>query len=523
MGTAQDLVQPSAVLRLFERANRARVLVVGDLMLDEYVEGRVERVSPEAPVPVVAVGSEHRVIGGAGHVARVVAGFGAAVEVVGVAGGDRTGDELIAMMGSLGLPAGGVVRCQGRPTTLKTRVVCGAQQIVRLDREDTAPLDPSQLDLVLERLEGATPADVIVLSDYDKGIAAPEVVDRVMSLGRRWGAPVLVDPKNQALERYTGATVLKLNRQEFEAALGAAHDGRLGLGGSSHPEEYSEEAEFHDVEHLVRAARDASSSLGLAALVVTLGSHGMLVAAADRDPVVIPAAAQEVFDVTGAGDVVAGVLALGMVAELDPGVAAPVANVAAGLSVRRRGAQAVEPSELLDLVFSPGASRRSNTRREVSVMARGWRLAGQSLVFTNGCFDLFHPGHLELLRRAAAFGDRLVVAVDSDSSVRRLKGPRRPVVGEATRTAILAALDMVDAVVVFDGDLLELIDDVQPDVLVKGADYRRDQVVGTSLVEQRGGRVELVPLLGEYSTSSVLERIDVSMGIDDAGADPVGT
>lgn len=505
MGTVQDLVQPSAVLTLLERSAGAKVLVVGDLMLDEYIDGRVERVSPEAPVPIVLVGSEHHTIGGAGHVARMVARFGADVEVVGVIGRDRVGDELVAAMDAAHLSAGGVVRCDARSTTRKTRVVCGPQQIVRLDREDVGPLDLCSRETVLQRLGEATPADVVIVSDYAKGMLDGAVIDRVMELGRRWGAPVLVDPKHPDLSRYDGASVVKLNRQEFQAAV----DGSCN--------------ELSDVEALVGAARQVRIELGVEALVVTLGADGMAVLTADSDPVLIPAAAQEVFDVTGAGDVVAGVLALGMVAGLDPGEAAPVANVAAGLSVRRRGAQGVEPFELLDLVFAPGARRRSNTRREVSAMARGWRLAGQRLVFTNGCFDLFHPGHLELLRQAAAFGDRLVVAVDSDSSVMRLKGPRRPVVDESTRTAILAALDMVDAVVVFDGDLLELIDDLQPDVLVKGADYRRDEVVGASLVEHRGGRVELVPLLGEHSTSSVLERIDVSVALDDLGSDQVGS
>ena len=489
MGRVQDLLRPSALLRLMESSVGAKVLVVGDLMLDEYVEGRVERVSPEAPVPVVLVGSERHSVGGAGHVALTVARFGAEVEVVGVVGRDRGGDELIASMEAARVNTSGVVRTDTRSTTRKTRVTCGSQQVLRLDREEVGPLDPPTRLELLDRLEGAAPADVIILSDYAKGLLDVAVIRQIMDLGERWGAPVLTDPKHPDLSRYRSASVLKLNRHEFGVAIQRSDD------------------ELCELDALVIEARRVREELNVGVLAVTLGAEGMVVLTDGSDPVVIAAASREVFDVTGAGDVVAGVMALGLVAELDAHTAARLANMAAGLSVRRRGAHGIEPSEILEEWFGPTVGREVTGRREVAAMVRGWRLAGKRIVFTNGCFDLFHPGHMELLRRAASFGDRLVVGVDSDASVRRLKGPGRPVVEETTRTAVLAALEVVDAVVVFDGDLLELIDDLEPDVLVKGADYRDKEIVGASLVQDRGGRIELVPLLGDYSTSSVLERI----------------
>jgi D-beta-D-heptose 7-phosphate kinase/D-beta-D-heptose 1-phosphate adenosyltransferase len=487
MASESRAVQPSVLVQLLASAVRSRVLVVGDLMLDEYVAGPSDRLSPEAPVPVVRVEQHTSMPGGAAHVASVAARLGATVDVVGVLGRDESGATLRGRCERSGIGTGGLVDCSDRPTTRKVRVVSGPQQIVRLDHERAGPLSAEVRALVLGALRSATVADVIVVSDYAKGVLDDGVLGVVMDLARTWGAPVLVDPKHPDLGRYRGASLIKLNRDEFAVACRTDPDQPLA--------------------NLLEHTPDAHMRSGADTVVVTLGPDGMAVSERGEPWCHVPAAAQDVFDVTGAGDVVAAVLALGMSAGLPMVAVAGLANVAAGLAVRRLGVQPVEPSELVGEVLSATGPAGLRTRDAVVDRVRAWKLAGERVVFTNGCFDLFHPGHLELLRRAALLGDRLVVAVDADPSVRRLKGEGRPVIDEAARTQIISAIDVVDEVVVFDGDLLELLDQLAPDVLVKGADYVDRPVVGRELVEARGGRVELVPLLEGHSTTSIVQRL----------------
>lgn len=487
MASGSRAVQPSVLVQLFASAVRCRVLVVGDVMLDEYVAGPSDRLSPEAPVPVVRVEHHTSVPGGAAHVASVAARLGARVDLVGVLGRDESGATLRRRCDQAGIGTSGLVACADRPTTRKVRVVSGPQQIVRLDHEHAGALSGAARALVLDALRSATVADVIVVSDYAKGVVDDEVVDAVMGLARTWGAPVLVDPKHPDLGRYRGASVIKLNRDEFAAACRTEPDQPLGT--------------------LLEHTPGAHARSGADSVVVTLGPDGIVVCERGEPWCHVPAAAQDVFDVTGAGDVVAAVLALGMGAGMAMVTAAGLANVAAGVAVRRLGVQTVEPAELVGEVLASTAPGGLRGRDEVVDRVRAWKLAGERVVFTNGCFDLFHPGHLELLRHAARLGDRLVVAVDADPSVRRLKGEGRPVIDEAARTQIISAIDVVDEVVVFDGDLLELIDQLAPDVLVKGADYLDRPVVGRELVEGRGGSVELVPLLEGHSTTSIVQRL----------------
>lgn len=491
MGSASRVVQPSTLVALLTTSTRTRLLVVGDVLLDDYVAGPSDRLSPEAPVPVVRVDHRWCAPGGAAHVAHVAARLGASVDLVGVVGDDEHGARLRGLCDESGIGTDGVVTVDGRPTTRKVRVMSGSQQIVRLDHEATdVPADTSVEDLVAA-LGVAPAADVIVVSDYAKGVLGERILAEVMALGARWGAPVVVDPKHPDLQRYRGASVIKLNRQEFAAAVGAAHDAPLDL--------------------LLGAAADAHERSGAPLILVTLGHDGLVLLEQGAQPVHLSAASHDVFDVTGAGDVVAAVLALGLAAELPPIDAAALANVAAGLSVQRVGVRAIDAAELAGAVLASTAPSVVRARDELAAMVRAWQLAGERVVFTNGCFDLFHPGHLELLRRSAALGDRLVVAVDTDASVTRLKGVGRPVLDETARTNVIAAIDVVDAVVTFDDDLLELVDLVGPDVLVKGADYQGREVVGRDLVEARGGRVELIPLLVGHSTSSIVERLGAAV------------
>lgn len=484
--------QPSlgAMVGFLSEVERSRVLVVGDAVLDEYVEGSVERISPEAPVPVLRVQSRHRLAGGAAHVAHVAAALGASVELIAVVGTDTDGDHLAAACRSNGVAVDGVIASTDRPTTVKTRVVSGSQQIARLDREDDRPLSTPDRDAVLRSLDVTPRPDVVVLSDYAKGMLDDEVIGAVMAAADRWQIPVLVDPKGSDLGRYRGADVIKLNRDELASAVATAVD--------------------DDLSQIDQHAAHVRQVSGASTIVVTLGAGGIVTTQDGRPPMLLAATNHEVFDVTGAGDVVAAVVALALASGASIDEAAAHANLAAGLSVRRRGSHGVDASALLqelELRSGRSAIRAPLPQEQVAFLARVWRRAGEQIVFTNGCFDLFHRGHLELLRRAAELGDRLIVAVDSDASVRRLKGADRPVVGERDRADIIGALSFVDAIVLFDTELDELVESVSPDVLVKGADHLGRELVGQAHVEATGGRVELVPLVDGRSTTAIVSRV----------------
>lgn len=488
------------LIQLLSSFERTRVLVVGDAMLDEYVDGPVHRVSPEAPVPVVSVRTRHHVAGGAAHVARVVAALGAEVELISITGDDEDGEILRSACQASGVKADRIVAVTGRPTTKKTRIVSGAQQIVRIDKEDATPMPQSARDAVQRALASAQQADTVIVSDYAKGLLDDRTLASVMELGHRWGALVLVDPKDVDLSRYRGADVVKLNRDELGAAVGRAP--------IDQSDRHQPDIDLHALEQRAATIRRACEA---SAVVVTLGADGMATFAEDADTHWVPASGQEVFDVTGAGDVVAAVLALALTNGMQLPAAATYSNLAAGVSVRRRGAHGVDPSQLLEELvhrsLAGSTSRHPIERSELVALVQAWRRSGQSIAFTNGCFDLFHRGHLQLLRQAAELGDRLVVAVDTDASVRGLKGPDRPVIGQSDRADIVGALPFVDAVVLFDSGLEALIADVRPDVLVKGADYLDRDVVGRDLVESSGGRVELIPLLERRSTSAIVGRL----------------
>jgi D-beta-D-heptose 7-phosphate kinase/D-beta-D-heptose 1-phosphate adenosyltransferase len=475
----------ATLLSALDRYSGLTVWVVGDLMLDEYVMGAVERVSPEAPVPVVRVReTEHR-LGGAANVARQVAALGAKVSLVGTIGTDAAGDDLLRLCAASRIDTHGVVRTAQRRTTRKLRVLGHSQQLLRMDWEDSTPCEAAIGTRMLEALAGETP-DAIILSDYAKGVLTPQFIAAISE--RAGTAPVVVDPKSRDFARYRGATTVTPNLRELELACGAALDPT-------------------DIESVAAAARPLIAAAGLTSMVVTLSEHGMLVVPADGTPIAVPASRREVFDVTGAGDTAIAVLTLSLAAGTSLHAAARLANAAAGVSVGQVGAVAVDADGIRsELTAAPEAKVLS--RVELAARAASWRIAGKHIVFTNGCYDLLHAGHLSLLHGAAKLGDILVLAINSDASVRRLKGPERPLVPQAERAALLAALACVDAVTIFDEDTpLATIEAVRPHILVKGADYKADQVVGREIVEANGGRVALVPLLPQKSTSALVERI----------------
>jgi D-beta-D-heptose 7-phosphate kinase/D-beta-D-heptose 1-phosphate adenosyltransferase len=464
--------------------------VIGDLMLDEYVWGEVERISPEAPVPVLAVGREEYTLGGAGNVAANLVALGARVTVAGVVGDDRHGILLRQRFQDLGIEAGAVVAEPGRPTTRKTRIVAGRQQVLRIDRESPRAVGPDTVAAILRDLEdGIKSAGAVLISDYGKGLLTPSLLAGIMAAARRHGKPVLVDPKGDDYRRYAGATLITPNRKEAAQAAGIA---------------------IGDAESLHRAAGILHEHSGVDRLVVTCGPEGMVLFEKGRMPREIRSEARQVFDVSGAGDTVIAVLGLALAAGADWLDAARLANAAAGIVVGKVGTATVSRKELALAVASAGTDRLDKLKdiNELEALGAEIRRRGQRIVMTNGCFDFLHAGHLNLFSASRRLGDVLVVAIDDDDSVRAIKGPGRPVIGVRERVRTLCALDAVDYVVVFSGqDLETLIDCLRPDVLTKGGNYGLRDVVGRQRVEAHGGRVELIPITGGLSSRVVIENI----------------
>jgi len=463
------------------------VLVVGDLMLDKYVWGDVERVSPEAPVPVLLTGRRSEQPGGAANVAMNLAGLGARVTVMGFGGGDDDQYALEALLRDSGVKSV-IVTCPGMPTTSKLRVLAGHQQLLRIDSE----AKPGNTDLaaenLLERVAMVLPeAAVIVLSDYAKGVVSERVCRTVIAEARRIGVPVVVDPKGQDFTRYRGATAICPNAKELAAATEPATD----------------------LNKLLSAGQAMVPVLDLEYMLVTLSEKGIAILRRDSR-VHVPAAARQVYDVSGAGDTAVAVVAAALASGVAIETAARLANIAAGIVIGKVGTVPIQRGELLGALseeLQRGSEDKVLPPELLLAQVANWRSRGLQVVFTNGCFDLLHIGHITLLERARRMGDRLIVAVNGDRSVRRLKGFERPLVQECDRARILAALAVVDAVVVFDESTpLRLIEALRPNVLVKGGDYTEDEVVGAAEVRGWGGRVELVPLVEGCSTTNLIER-----------------
>ncbi len=473
---------------VFGRLRDLRVWVVGDIMLDEYAIGDTDRISPEAPVPVIRVQRSEDRLGGAANVARQVAALGAHASLAGAIGADPEGERILKQCGDAGIDTRAVRRVAARRTTRKLRGLARHQQLVRLDWEDTAPCQADDVRWMLGQLHAGPVPDVIVASDYAKGVLTPALFAGLVEAATGAAAHIVVGPKQPDFCSYRGASVITPNIRELEAATGRTFDPA-------------------DTAALAAAAQSLAADLGVDALAVTRAEHGILVAPARGRCRAIAAHAQVLSDPTGAGDIVLAVLAATLAAGATLIEAASLANVAAGISIARIGTVSVTPEEILAATERAG-TRRVLGRAELVRQVEDWRASGKRIALTNGCFDLLHAGHLALLHEAARCGDALIVAINSDASVQRLKGPGRPLVGERERAAMLAALGCVDAVTVFDEDTpLELLEAVRPDVLVKGQDYGIDEVVGRDLVESGGGRVVLVPLLPGKSTTALLDRI----------------
>ena len=470
-----------------EWANQ-RLLVVGDVMLDTYIWGEVGRISPEAPVPVVrAIDRSHRP-GGAANVAMNLSRLGAQTVLAGFTGSDEN-EKLLAES----LRANGIapifVACDGFPTITKQRILSGQQQMLRLDSERMGARSPGDYERLVSRVLDELPGcHAVVLSDYAKGTLTPEVCQAIIPAARRLDIPVLVDPKSADFSRYRGATTICPNLGELARAL---------------------QSDAHDLKPLLDAAEALVQKLDLEFLTATLGDKGIALVR-PGNCFVVPAVARQVFDVSGAGDTVIAVLALCLASGLKPETAVELANVAAGIVVGKVGTVPVEKHELLAALapqIALHAEDKVVTREELVQRVASWKANGERVVFTNGCFDLLHIGHITLMEQARRFGDRLIVAINSDTSARGLKGPGRPIVGERERARVLAALAAVDAVVVFgEPTPLELIVATRPDVIVKGGDYGVDTVVGAKEVMSWGGQVKIVPTVEGFSTTGLIAK-----------------
>jgi D-beta-D-heptose 7-phosphate kinase/D-beta-D-heptose 1-phosphate adenosyltransferase len=482
-----DFAQQIAALR------RQTVLCIGDLMLDEFIYGEVARISPEAPAPVIAVRRSDLIVGGAGNVARNIASLGARCLFVGVVGDDDAGSTLAAALAEAPLIEASLVIDANRPTTRKLRFVSEhhSTHLLRADWEDVKPVDADCERQLIEHVRRLAPrAGAVVLSDYAKGVLTPRVIRAVIDLARDAGKPVVVDPKGTDFSRYRRATLITPNRQELALVTHRNADSEADIAA---------------------AAEELRRQVGSDAVLVTRSEAGMTLVAAAQDAVHVPAYPVRIRDVSGAGDTVVAVLAAMLAEGAAFEAAMRVANAAGAVVVGKRGTATVSAAELRARIL-PAASLASEEKIvfDWSVMDEriaDWRRQGLRIGFTNGCFDLLHPGHIAVLAQARAACDRLIVGLNSDASVRHLKGEGRPVQDEHARADVLAALEAVDLVVIFAADTpLALIERIRPKVLVKGGDYAREDVVGREVVENEGGEVIVVPTVGGQSTSDLIRR-----------------
>ena len=473
-----------------------RILLLGDLMLDRYFYGNAQRLAQEAPVPVLHFSHEDSALGGAGRVAAGIASLGGQVRVIGLIGQDAAGQQIQQHLADYGADISSLVTTDTRPTIAKVRLVGLAQhrhpqQMMRLDYEDASPIGQDLARQILDSIAaGLDWAQVLCIEDYDKGLLTDDLCQEAIAIAKRRGIPVLVDPGPIAsFARYRGATALKPNRPEAARASGLPVDT---------PQQWT------------AAANWLLENIDLQAAIITLDKQGVYLADRDGKHQWIQGRQRHVYDVTGAGDMFLATLSVARSAGIDWPDSVTLANVAGGLECERFGSVPITPAEMIQELLLEARSHLGKVRTVEPLLAelQSHRAAGRKVVFTNGCFDLIHMGHVQYFKFAKAQGDILVVGVNSDASIQRLKGPKRPIVNEADRVGVLEALESIDYLIVFDDDTpIPLLERIRPDVLVKGADYTKAQVVGGSLVESFGGEIRLAPLIDGLSTSHVIQRI----------------
>lgn len=475
------------------------IAVVGDVMLDRFVWGKVRRISPEAPVPVLEVSREETRLGGAANVANNLASLGASTVCYGCIGNDHNGQIALKLLKDAGIGTAGIVKASDRHTIIKTRMIAHAQQVIRVDSENTQPLASVVESAVFDRLRrNVDRYDAILISDYNKGMLTKNLLHRIIRLAKSLNKPVIIDPKGRDYAKYHGATGITPNLSETELAAGM---------------------DITDDKTLKSSALKLLKKLNLEFIVVTRGEKGMSLFNKDGSSTYVPARARAVYDVTGAGDTVLAALGFALANGIGIADSVKLANYAAGIVVGKLGTATTNLAELRDYISESagtaenteiGTARKIMPVSGIETVLAGHRKAGRKIVFTNGCFDILHSGHVRTLAFSKSCGDVLVVGLNSDKSVRNIKGDTRPILKLAERQEILSAIEYVDFIVVFDAPTPDkLIHAVRPDVLVKGADWKGKKVVGEDFVKSYGGRVRFVPLVKGVSTTDIIMRFKI--------------
>lgn len=485
-----------------------RILIAGDIMLDTYHFGQVERISPEAPVPVfLETGRTKDALGGAANVAVNVAAIGVQVYVCSIIGQDESGRKLLKLLRDAGIDVEYIFSCDSKPTTVKLRYIGqNNQQIMRSDTENSTMVLKEDMQSILSRIEERiVDYDLILLSDYCKGFLSNEITHFFISIGKLYDIPVIIDVKDRNIEKYRGATLLKPNRKELSELTGMKTD---------------------TLDNSVKAAISLCRKGNNDYVLATLGSDGMILVNKSGLLREVRSSAREIYDVTGAGDTSVAYLAAEMINGKNIEEAMLVANYAAGVQVSKMGTSIVQPREVYEIIekdknvcafgskilssLEDGLTDKDSHSENITVFSEieECRRMGAKIVFTNGCFDILHVGHVSYLQKARQFGDVLVVGVNSDDSVKRLKGSKRPINTLFDREQLLAALSPVDFVIPFEEDTpMRLIEAVSPDVLVKGGDYKKEEIVGADFVKSRGGEVRIIPFMAGYSTTGTIDRM----------------
>jgi D-beta-D-heptose 7-phosphate kinase/D-beta-D-heptose 1-phosphate adenosyltransferase len=465
---------------------RPNILVVGDLMIDEYLWGKCNRISPEAPVQVVDIQNQSTLLGGAGNVINNLVTYGANVDVASVIGDDEIADELIGMLNDLNIDSTHIIKDDNRKTSKKSRIVATNQQILRFDKESKSYIDDSSANSLYDSIKkDISKYDVILLSDYAKGVLTNRLINNIITLAKDNNIKVLVDPKGSDFSKYSGAYLLTPNKKEASLATGI---------------------EIDSEESLVKAIKKLKDDVSLDYSVITLSEDGMAIF--DDKLTKIPTQAKEVFDVTGAGDTVLASLGFGLANGLDIYESTRFANYAAAVVVSKIGSATAtlnEIDEYISSIHKSSSDSHIKSFNQIEKISQKYKDSDKKVVFTNGCFDILHIGHVKYLEIAKSFGDVLILGLNSDSSVKRLKGESRPINSEYDRAYILAALECVDYVVVFEEDTpYELIKAVKPNILVKGGDYEGKEVVGSDIADE----LRLVEFVDGKSTTNIIKKIN---------------
>ncbi|MEX2668142.1 D-glycero-beta-D-manno-heptose-7-phosphate kinase [Candidatus Uabimicrobium amorphum] len=474
---------------IVSKFRNTNILLIGDIILDHYAFGSVDRISPESPIQILDVSRDEYRLGGASNVANNMVALGATVTISGVIGNDENGNMLRKALREQNINDALFVD-NDRPTTVKTRMIAQGQHLLRVDREKKDFLS-AQLNAKMEQyvVDNIDKYDVVVISDYAKGVLSAQLCQKIIDIARKNDKPTLIGPKGDDWSLYKNATLISANRKETQIIVGFP---------------------LNSMEDVKKAGQHLLEKLGIKVAVITLGPQGIFVATQEQQ-IHIKADAQEVFDVTGAGDTVLSLLSLCTAVQCSWKRAISLANIAAGIVVGKVGASTVTPEDLYaKAIYSENTHlRKLKTLPEVIVELELFRNQGRTIVFTNGCFDILHPGHIRYLEYCRNRGDMLIIGLNSDASISRLKGPERPVIKEKDRGEMLAALSSVDYVVIFEEDTpTKLIESLQPDVLVKGADWKGKEVAGAKFIESYGGSVEFYPYQEGYSTTNIISSIN---------------